>query len=206
MRKVYPMIAIKNASVFRAALAVSSLLVGVVLLGGCESKPTWKETDERQSITTGGLDIQNFNNAAERLTQKMLTAPRVSKELASIEAETRTLPLIKITRIKNDTGIKINLIDYLVTPIEEVLVNSGKTDFFSEDRTGQDLAYANELLKKHGAKANLPDFVLHGTVSKLGSSGDGVDQRAYVFQLRLTNTRTNTVVFVGNEQIIKQGR
>lgn len=179
-------------------ISALSLAIG---FAGCESHP--REVEENQSITTMNLDIQNFNNAAKDLTNQMLVAKRVQDTLAAIQQQNNgKLPLIKISRIRNDTDLKVNMVDYFVTPIEEVFTNSGKVDFFSEDQQGQDIAAAQNALGNGSAK--LPDLVLWGTVTQLGSESNGTQQNAYVFQLKLTDTANNSMIFIGQKQILKQ--
>ncbi|HEY1686586.1 MAG TPA: hypothetical protein VGG19_17615 [Tepidisphaeraceae bacterium] len=184
----------------KLSFALSAALLAATLTG-CASNP--KEVSENQSITTMDLDIQNFNNAAKNLTNQMLLAPRVQTALNDIQQRTGKLPLIKISRIKNDTDLKVNLVTYLVEPIQEVFTNSGKVDFFSEDKGGQDISAAQEAMG-NAPPPKLPDFVLHGTVSELDTGNHSTDQTVYVFHLQLTDTTTGTVFFIGDTQIIKQ--
>lgn len=181
-------------------------VIVAVFCAGCGSSGHTRVVDAddpSQRLTSKGLDPQDFSSAAAELTREMLAAPRLQHELAAIDPK-EGQPLIKISRIRNDTGLKINMVDYLVTPIEEVLVNSGKVDFFSEDKTGQDIAAGQQLLGKSG-QPKLPDFVLHGTVSRLSTAEGDTSQNAYTFQIRLTSTSNNAVFFVGSKAIIKQG-
>ena len=182
----------------RSITILSAAALAVAVMGCKSSAP--REVQEEQSITSMGIDIQNFNNAAKSLTNQMLLAPRVQEALAASPQGHR--PLIKISRIRNDTGLKVNMVDYLVSPIEEVFTNSGKVDFFSEDQTGQDIAAAQQAMGNGSAK--LPDFVLFGVVTELNTGAQDTRQNAYVFRVTLTDTANNSVVFTGQKQIIKQ--
>jgi PBP1b-binding outer membrane lipoprotein LpoB len=180
-------------------------LVGTGLLAlsiaGCASEP--RQVGEENSITTMDIDIQNFNNAAKDITNQMLLAPRVQQALAvATQQSNGKLPLIKISRIRNDTGLKVNMVTYLVTPIQQVFINSGKVDFFSDDKTGQDVAAAQEGLGNGSAR--LPDFVLFGSVSQLDTGTHRTDQTTYVFHIQLSDTVTNSVIFIGDKQVLKQ--
>lgn len=180
------------------------LVLTMGMIVGCESTPTIKEVGQDSSITSERLDIQNFNRAVTELTNKMLTQPRVGEEMARISQQSGgKRPYVKISRIKNDTGLKINMLDYLVTPMEEVFVNSGKLDFVSEDRQANELAAGHDMLR--GTQPRLPDMVIEGTVNRLNTNDGRTNQNTYVFRLRLVDAATNTVFFVGNtEPIIKQ--
>ncbi|MCS7032506.1 MAG: hypothetical protein NZ561_00760 [Phycisphaerae bacterium] len=178
------------------------LPLGLGTFAGCESTARPREVDESRSITSQNLDIQNFNGAAKALTEQMLASPRVQQELDRIYAATGRRPLVKVDRVRNDTGLKINMIDYVVAPIEEVLTNSGKVDFVSEDSISHDQAAQAELLR--GSQPRLPDLVLYGVVSKLATGAGDTNQNAFTFQMRLADANSNTNFFVGSKQIIKQ--
>jgi len=186
-----------------AALAVAG--AAALFLGGCNGDAGARRIDEREAITTvGQIDIQDFNYAARELTNKMLVSQQFQEELRRIkEARPRgPAPLIKISRIKNDTTLKVNMRGFLVDPMEEVLSESGKVRFFAEDRQAQDIAAAHETLG--GASPQLPDMVLYGTVRDLRTEAGDVRQAAYVFHLRLAGADGNTI-WQGQTQIIKRG-
>lgn len=186
-----------NKSKVFMTLLSATLCAGIA---GCASGP--REVSEQQSITSMDLDIQNFNNAAKNITNQMLLAPRVQQELAAVQQQNGKLPLIKISRIRNDTELKINMVTYLVTPIEEVFTNSGKVDFISEDKTAQDIAAAQNAMGNGSAR--LPDFTLSGNVSELDTGARGTDQNTYVFHIQLTDTVSGSVIFIGDAQVLKQ--
>jgi hypothetical protein len=188
-------------------LFASAALVAATLVTAPGCEPTTKSTGVDRSIVSRKIDAQDFTAAAQETTQQMLSAPGVQQKLAEIQ---RTLPpgqkpLIKISRIRNDTGQKVNLVDYFVTPIESVLVNSGKAETFAEDKTTQSTAAAQDIL--NGTSPRLAELTLFGVVTKLSTYNDGTDQNVYTFQLRLADARTNSNVFIGQpRQIVKQTR
>jgi hypothetical protein len=95
------------------------------------------------------------------------------------------------------------MVDYLVTPMEEVFVNSGKLDFFSEDKQASELAAGHDALR--GTQPRLPDLVLEGTVNRLNTSDGRTNQNAYIFRIRLVDAATQTVFFTrSTDPIIKQ--
>ncbi|HVT88562.1 MAG TPA: hypothetical protein VHD56_06905 [Tepidisphaeraceae bacterium] len=190
-------------------LACGLCLSGAMLFGavaGCESEPQVRQVSEESSLVSTGLDIQDFQAAATQLTNQMLAAPRVQEQLATImQANGGKRPYVKISRIRNDTTLKINMVDYFVEPIGEVFTNSGKVDFMSEDQTSSDTAAAQEMLQ--GRQPRLPDLVLYGTVSRLSTASGDTRQNAYSFRLKLSDTTTGTDFFSGSSQpILKQRR
>ncbi len=96
---------------------------------------------------SAGLGLHDFQEASRQLTNKLLTAPRFQDELREITDTLRQSgearrPLIKISRIRDDTGLvpPINMADYLVEPMEEVFTNNARIDFFSDDPTARDIS------------------------------------------------------------------
>jgi PBP1b-binding outer membrane lipoprotein LpoB len=183
----------------------SVFLLSATVLGfgaGCPGPTT---TVGGPSIVSKDLDPQDFSAAAESVTNQMLAAPRVQDALKRISAKLPQdqRPMIKISRIRNDTGLHINLVDYFVTPIESVLINSGKADSVSEDKQARDAAGGRDIL--NGTQPRTSDLILYGVVSKLYTSGNGVEQNAYTFQLRLSDANTGTDFFIGlPKQVTKQ--
>jgi PBP1b-binding outer membrane lipoprotein LpoB len=191
---------------FRSGFASVVVTAGVVLLGsGCGDTERTKSTGIDKSIVSKGIDAQDFTGAAQETTNLMLSAPRVQDKLKSIQAKLPSdqRPLIYISRIKNDSGLKVNMVDYFVTPIESVLVNSGKVDSVSEDKKTRAAAAGADIL--NGTSPRPADLTLHGVVSKLSTSGNGTDQNVYTFQLRLSDAMTGQDIFIGlPRQFVKQ--
>lgn len=176
-----------------------------LFLGGCNGDAGARRIDEREAITTvGQIDIQDFNHAARELTNKMLVSAQFQNELRRLnEARPRgPAPLVKISRIKNDTTLKMNMRGFLVDPMEEVLSESGKVRFFAEDTQAQGIAAAHETLG--GGGPQIPDLVLYGTVRDLRTEAGSMRQAAYIFHLRLAGA-DGTTVWQGQTQIIKRG-
>src|SRR5437868_6696164 len=139
-------------------LTCATVALGLtVIAGGC-AEPKVRSTDTSESIVSKGLDVQDFTGAASETTNQMAVSGRIQDTLARIKSQLppSQLPLIKISRIRNDTVQKINLVDYFVTPIESVLLNSGKVDSFSEDKQSQSLAAGQDIL--NGTQPRLADL------------------------------------------------
>lgn len=184
------------------------LLAGLVslpllpLLGGCGGGA--KVIEQNQSITTvEQIDIQDFRAATAALTRQMLESPRVAAEIARIRAAGQTAPLVKISHIKNDTMLKVDMRGFLVDPMEAELLKSGSFDFFAEDSEAQQIAKMNEI--RTGAQPRVPDLILYGTVRDLRSEAGDVKQASYVFNLKLANASGSTI-WQDEKLITKQGK
>src|SRR5438105_2514060 len=110
---------INMAQIYKGSWATWALtgaaLVAGAGAGGCSSGTSPHEVDPGKVRTSMGLDIRDFNTAATDLTNEMLSAPRLRDEVAQITAGLQSSgqarrPLIKITQIRNDTTLKINMV------------------------------------------------------------------------------------------------
>lgn len=170
------------------------------MLAGCGSGA--KVIEQDRSITTvEGIDIQDFRAAAAQLTREMLNSPRFVARANQLRTPSR-LPVMKISRIKNDTTLKLDMRGFLVDPMETELLQANVVDFFAEDEEAQQLAKMNETLG--GSQPRLPDLVLYGTVRDLRSEAGKTKQASYIFHLKLADA-TGVTIWQGEKLITKQG-
>lgn len=172
------------------------------LAGGCGGGA--KVIEQDRSITTvEQIDIQDFRIAAATLTRQMLESPRVQAEIQRIKAQKSANPLIKISRIKNDTMLKVDMRGFLVDPMEAELMKTTLVDFFAEDTEAQELARMHEM--QTGTAPRLPDLILYGTVRDLRSQAGSTKQASYVFHLKMANN-TGATIWQDEKLITKQGK
>lgn len=183
-------------------LAVAAL-AALPLLQGCGSDAQVIQQD--RSITSiDQIDIQDFRASASTLTRKMLSDPRYVSEVQRLKGQTPggALPIMKISKIKNDTMLKVDMRGFLVDPMEAELLKSNTVDFFAEDSEAQSLAKMNEM--RSGQAPRLPDLVLYGTVRELTAEAGRTKQVSYVFHLKLANS-SGITVWQDDNLITKQG-
>lgn len=162
-----------------------------------------KVIEQDRSITTvDQIDIQDFRGAAVSLTREMLNSPRFSSSVARLNKGNR-LPLMKISKIKNDTMLKVDMRGWLVDPMESEMLKTNLVDFYAEDIEAQQLAKMNETM--NGVQAKLPDLILFGTVRDLRSEAGATKQASYVFHLKLADA-TGVTIWQGEKLITKQGK
>lgn len=169
-----------SAGLLTAALATSG--------AGCASDGVTVNRNGQNPnavLNTRGIDPQDFKIAAQELTTQMLANPEVQRAFQSIDPQSGK-PLVKISRFRNDTTLKINMVDYLATPVKNTLVNSGKARAFAEDQLAQDTAAGRDILSGTSS-AKLPDFILYGVVSRLSTSEGDRAQNYYLFQMSLVD-------------------
>ncbi len=186
-------------------VGISAASIAFAGLSGCASNDVHK-VDVGHVHESSGITISDFNEAAVTITNKMLAAPRVQGQVKAISAGLGQgmRPLIKISRIRNDSGLQINLVDYLVDPIEETLTNSNSLDFVSEDKDARNTSAANALLNPNAPAPRLANLTMHGVVSRLRTDDGGVQTNAYVFRIKVTDNATDSVIFSGSQQIAKE--
>ncbi len=157
--------------------------------------------EQDRSITTvDQIDIQDFNAAASSLTREMLNDPRFSATIERIKSSKPDgrLPLVKISRVKNDTMLKVDMRGWLVDPMEYELMKANLVDFYAEDAEAQQMAMA-------AGNAPKPDLVLFGTVRDLRSEAGSTRQASYAFHLKLADS-TGVTIWQGQKLITKQGK
>ena len=157
-------------------LAVATL-AAVPLMQGCGSDAQVIEQD--RSITSiDQIDIQDFRAAASTLTRQMLNDPRYASEVQRLKSQTPGggAPIMKVSKIKNDTMLKVDMRGFLVDPMEAELAKSRTVDFFAEDAEAQSLAKMNEMRSGQGPR--LPDLgtLWHGARTDRRSRPDEAGQ------------------------------
>ena len=183
-------------------LAVATL-AAVPLMQGCGSDAQVIEQD--RSITSiDQIDIQDFRAAASTLTRQMLNDPRYASEVQRLKSQTPGggAPIMKVSKIKNDTMLKVDMRGFLVDPMEAELAKSRTVDFFAEDAEAQSLAKMNEMRSGQGPR--LPDLVLYGTVRELTAEAGRTKQVSYIFHLKLANA-SGITIWQDDKLITKQG-
>ena len=111
--------------------------------------------------------------------------------------------MMKISKIKNDTMLKVDMRGWLVDPMESEMLKTNLVDFYAEDIEAQQLAKMNETM--NGVQAKLPDLILFGTVRDLRSEAGATKQASYVFHLKLADA-TGVTIWQGEKLITKQGK
>ena len=184
-------------------LLVVAAIAAIPLMQGCGSDAQVIEQD--RSITSiDQIDIQDFRGAASTLTRQMLDSPLYASEVQRLKSQAPggALPIMKISKIKNDTMLKVDMRGFLVDPMDAELLKSNTVVLFAEDAEAQSLAKMNEM--RSGQAPRLPDLVLYGTVRELTAEAGRTKQVTYVFHLKLANA-SGITLWQGEKPITKQG-
>jgi Peptidoglycan-synthase activator LpoB len=188
----------------KTTLMLACALAIVPVLSGCRDEGAQVIQQDRSITTVEGIDIQDFRGAAATLTREMMDSPRFSSSMQQIRtAHPGNRPLVKISHIKNDTMLKVDMRGFLVDPMEAELMKGDALDFVAEDDQAQALAKMNETMTGTGPK--LPDLILYGTVRDLRSEAGDMKQASYVFHLKAADA-SGRAVWEGEKLITKQGK
>lgn len=175
---------------------------GLLLLGGCKSMPQRIETGGAGAITTMGLDMADFMNAAQRMTQELLVHPSI----AQFEAKNNgRQPRLDVGAIKNVTRDRIN-IEQVSERVTEVLLDSGQVTVVAHDAGAVQAHKRDSFLSDSKiSDAGQADFYLEGVIMEQVAQFGKLQEKTYTFQMRL-NDRSRNQVWKRSVDISKQGK
>src|SRR3954449_10517326 len=111
-----------NKSVFTCTLTAAAAL----LFTGCATQTHYVQSDSSRLVSSvGKIDIQDFAQAADTMTQSLIDNLINAGQLKSAVADEPSL--MAISRIQNNTGQQLDT-DLLVKKIRVALNRTGKVD------------------------------------------------------------------------------
>lgn len=176
---------------------------------GCANKTTYVDPNSSNLVvSTEGINIQDFAQAAETMSQSLIANNISTGQLKSgVPGEPA---LIAISRIQNNTGQQLDT-DQLVKKIRIDLLRTGKVYTSStiayggpQDPLAADLQKADQLLGQKAA-GRLPDYTLSGKIIEDRTSAGRTKQTSYIFQLSLSS-RAGIAVWEDEKIVTKQGK
>ena len=176
------------------------VLTGMLLTGCAAQKPRRIVAGGNEAITTMGVDLQDFKNAAGQLTAAMLN----NAHITGFEAKNGHLPAVNVGAIVNKTDLHIDMAQ-VAGRINEDLLNSGTVEIIANDAgaiaASKEDAFMNDVAVNSDDRA---DFYLEGTINLITGTIDGLTEKTYTFQIRLNNRQRRTV-FQKTIDMAKQG-
>src|ERR1041385_3708782 len=171
--------------VFASTISAAAAL----FFAGCATQTSYVQPGSSRLVTSvGKIDIQDFAQAADAMTQSLIDNLINEGKLRSGVPDEPAL--MAISRIQNNTGQQIDT-DLLVKKIRVTLNRTGKVQTSTtvglggaEDPLAKDQQKAKEFFedKKH---TRLPDYTLSGKIIQVKEQAGSVRQASYVFQLSL---------------------
>jgi uncharacterized protein (TIGR02722 family) len=185
-----------------------SAVTGALLFTGCATQTSYVDPNSSRLVTSvGKIDVQDFAQAADTMTQSLIDNQISQDKLrSSVPSEPA---LMAVSRIQNNTGQQIDT-DVLVKKIRIALNRTGKVQTSTtmglggaEDPLAADQQKAQEFFddKKH---TRLPDYTLSGKIIEMRDKAGSVRQASYIFQLSLSSA-SGIAVWEEEKTIIKQG-
>ncbi len=175
----------------KTVFLMCSMAVTAIFIGCAPKQPTRIVAGGVQAITTMGVDLQDFKNAAGQVTQALLNNPRIK----NFKAEQGRLPMLTLGSILNKTDVTIDLAQ-IAGRINEDLLNSGLVELIATNKGSVNASIEDRVNVK-------ADFFLEGTIMNLDASFDDLVERTYTFQL-LVNDRQRKTIFQKTVDIAKQ--
>lgn len=182
------------------AFLAGCVLLGVFLTGCAAQQPRRIVAGGTEAITSMGVDLQDFKNAAGQLTQAMLN----NGHIVNFEKKNGRLPVINVGSIINKTDLSIDLAQ-VSGRINEDLLNSGLVEIVANDAgaiaANKEDAFMNDVAVNRDDAA---DFYMEGTINLLTAANADLREKNYTFQIRLNNRQRRTV-FQKSVDMAKQG-
>lgn len=173
----------------KIVLLAGCALLGVVLTGCATQGPRRIVAGGNEAVTSMGVDLQDFKNAAGQLTQAMLN----NANIANFEQKNGRQPVVNVGSIINKTDLSIDLAQ-IAGRINEDLLNSGLVEIVANDAgavaANKEDAFMNDVAVNRDDAA---DFYMEGTINLLTASNADLREKNYTFQIRLNNRQRRTV-------------
>ncbi len=182
----------------------------LLALAGCAAQSNTVLINQKNdtSAVGVGLDMRDFEAAADASVQSMLASPAMTKPSGGRY-------VMALSRMTNDTMQRIDT-DLLVKKIRVDLLNSGKVVMTTavgatvEDPLAmqtRELRGSQEFNQAQVAKTGqmvAPDLSLSGKIIQQNTRlGDGTQRIEYSFQLSVTDIRTGLAIWEGEKPISK---
>ena len=178
--------------------------VPLILASGCSTTPSVKrvEAGGATSVSTMGVDVKDFKDAAGEMVKSLLTSPALDR-VAGRKA------VIQVGQIINDSGQMFDT-DQISFKITTDLMTSGKAQTITTygsnaaDKVGQAAVQERAFLQDQKGPGTLPDFTLAGKILRTDAREGRTREVTYTFQLLLTDLSTGVAAWQNERPIAKQ--
>jgi PBP1b-binding outer membrane lipoprotein LpoB len=176
----------------------ASLLIGCVR----SSAPTRIQSGGPTAITTMGVDLADFKNAAGDMVKEMLVHP----DVGGFAQQKGRKPLVDIGVIKNNSDVNIDL-GQLSGRINEDLLNSGLVEIMANDAGAVDEAAKKDWVNdRKRSSVQEADYLLEGVIMLVTGRVGNTHEKTYTFQLRLNQTSSRKTIWQKTVDVTKQGK
>ncbi len=188
---------------FKTILLAGVIVPATLLITGCQTAETRTiDASGPQALNTGGINSQDWVNAADQLVGSLLSSGALDKSPVQPA-------VLAVDRIINNTQLNIDT-DLLIKKIRVALSQTGKVAVTNTMGLGERAVVASEAAEMDemttGKKAIVPsvNFTLYGKLIQQTDRLNGVTQNTYSFQMSLVNVKTGLTVWEDDRAIAKQ--
>jgi len=154
------------------------------------------------AITTMGVDLADFKNAAGDMVREMLVHP----DIGGFAQQKGRKPLINVGVIRNNSDVQIDL-GQLAGRINEDLLNSGLFEILANDAGVVDETTKRDWeADRKRSSVQASDYLLEGAIMLVSGREKLTREKTYTFQLRLNDSATRKTVWQKTVDVSKQGR
>lgn len=186
-----------------------TLAVVITLLAGCASNEAQvsRLEDGQEVDLTGRWNFNDSRRIAQGMTENVLR--QNNRWLENFRNLTEKKPYLAVLRIENRTSDHIDEDDFM-SEFEAKMVNSGRIGLVERDQLDQldeeQRLQARRATQKSAAAIGQEigaDFALFGSIRSNDQRAGNLQVREYQVSLRLVDTETSEIVWIGNENVRK---
>lgn len=168
----------------------SLLLASALLIVGCGTPASYKDSSGRDLVVSLEVNIQDFATAGSAMLQSMVQSKAFDR---------KDPPVLQLGQILNDTTNNFDT-SLLLSKITMPLVNAGRVQLLESDAVANAARAATP-----GSKVPVAEFVLKGKILEVRANAGSTRQASYSFQLTLVDVRTSLAVWAKEETVTKAG-
>ncbi|BDG08478.1 penicillin-binding protein activator LpoB [Anaeromyxobacter paludicola] len=176
-------------------------------LAGCASSaPAVRRMDVNEVRDLSG----RWNDTDSRLVAEEMIADSLSRPWLQKAAAGGRQPAVIVQTVRNQSMEHINT-DTFVEDLQRSLINSGRVAFIAskaeraelrQERFDQDANASEDTRKAHGQETGA-DYALNGVINAVEDRAEGEVVVLYQVNLKLTDLKTNQIVWNGQKKIKK---
>ena len=188
-------------------LVFASLVLAVVLLGGCAHKVVSRISTDSTTDLSGRWNDTDSRLVADEMIRDCLDRPWLIQHM---EKSAGKKPVMIVGVIQNKSSEHIATGTF-IGDIERALVNSGKVDMVAspderrqirEERSDQQNYSSEETMKKWGQEKGA-DYMMGGVINTITDQEKGNSVVFYQVDLNLIHLQDNSKVWLGQKKIKK---
>jgi len=190
----------------RKLLVLPALLCCAAALSGCGGTSVTRMDVNEVKDVSGRWNDTDSRLVAEEMMNDCLNRPWI----ANAKTASGSVPTVIVGAVANSSDEHIST-DTFVENLQRELINSGQVSFVAskdergqvrDERADQAVNSSEDTRKAHGQEAGA-DFMLGGVITTIRDQEGGKAVVLYQVNLKLTDMKSNRIVWNGQKQIKK---